>query len=86
MPRISFFHGISIYMYFYDHMPAHFHAVYGEYDAEIELDSLTIIAGRLPTRVRRLVFQWAEIHRAELAANWEKARHGGTLDKIEPLP
>lgn len=86
MPRICFFHGISIYMYFYDHMPAPFHAVYGDHDAEIEVDTLSIIAGELLPRIRRLVLEWAEIHRAELAANWDKARRGDTLDTIEPLP
>jgi len=27
-PRISFFYGIAITMYFYDHEPPHFHAQY----------------------------------------------------------
>lgn len=34
MPRISSFFGIVIYMYFKDHNPPHFHAIYGEYNAE----------------------------------------------------
>jgi hypothetical protein len=36
MPRIAKFYGIAIYMYFRDHAPPHFHAIYGRYDAEVE--------------------------------------------------
>jgi Domain of unknown function (DUF4160) len=28
MPRLSEFYGIAIYMYFADHNPPHFHAIY----------------------------------------------------------
>lgn len=31
MPKISEFFGIYIYMYFEDHAPPHFHALYGEF-------------------------------------------------------
>ena len=30
MPRISDFNGITIFMYYSDHDPPHFHAAYGE--------------------------------------------------------
>jgi hypothetical protein len=33
MPLVSRFFGISIYMYFDDHNPPHFHAIYNEYEA-----------------------------------------------------
>jgi len=33
MPEISRFLGIVIYMYFNDHNPPHFHAVYNNYKA-----------------------------------------------------
>ena len=35
MPSISRFFGIIIYFYYRDHNPPHFHAVYGEFEAEI---------------------------------------------------
>ena len=35
MPRISFFYGIAIYMYFRDHAPPHFHAQYAGEEAVI---------------------------------------------------
>jgi hypothetical protein len=30
MPTISWFYGIAIRMYVRDHLPQHFHAIYGE--------------------------------------------------------
>jgi hypothetical protein len=32
-------------MYFRDHTPAHFHAEYGEYEALVEIDTLSILRG-----------------------------------------
>ena len=39
MPRISEFYGIAVYMYFADHNPPHFHAIYGASEAAIAVDS-----------------------------------------------
>ena len=36
MPRICSFYGIVIVMYFDDHPPPHFHARYGEHEAQVE--------------------------------------------------
>jgi len=33
----------------------------------------------------RLIREWAELHRAELEANWERARARTPLDRIAPL-
>ena len=30
MPRIAFFYGIGIYLYYSDHAPPHFHAIYAQ--------------------------------------------------------
>ena len=54
MSRISAFFGISIYVYYREHMPPHFHAIYAEHEAEVELDGLTLLSGSLPPRVRGL--------------------------------
>jgi len=52
MPRLSQFYGIVIYMYYRDHAPPHFHAIYGEDEAAIEIATGTILAGSLPRRAR----------------------------------
>ena len=85
MPRISEFFGIAIYMYYKDHMPPHFHAIYAQHEAEIGIDPIVILDGGLPRRVQSLVFEWAAISQNELRANWELARAGQPLRHIPPL-
>jgi hypothetical protein len=43
MPTISVFYGIMIRMFFSDHPPAHFHAIYGEFQATIEIEELRVL-------------------------------------------
>ena len=57
MPRLSQFYGIAIYMYYRDHAPPHFHAIYGEHEATFRIATGTVLAGRLPRRARR----WSRI-------------------------
>ena len=86
VPRISFFYGIAITMYFYDHDPPHFHAHYAEHSAVIAIGDGAVLVGGLPSRALKLVSEWAELHRRELEADWEQAKHGGTPNAIDPLP
>lgn len=86
MPELSRFYGIVIRMFWVDHPPPHFHAVFGEYEALIAIETAAIIAGSLPLGARSLVSQWVELHRQDLLQQWELARQGQPLGKIEPLP
>ena len=85
MPRISEFYGIVIAMFYNDHEPAHFHAVYGEFRALVDIDTAQLLQGELTPRARGLVREWAELHRAELMENWERARRHERLSRIAPL-
>ena len=85
MPEISRFFGVVIAMYYDDHTPPHFHARYGSQQASIDIASLDLLAGRLSPRVRGLVTEWASKHESELRENWELARAGAPLKRIEPL-
>ena len=86
VPRISAFYGIIIAMYFDDHPPPHFHAKYGEHQAQIAIASGEVLNGELPRRARALVEEWTELHREELMADWELAVRQEPLNRIEPLP
>jgi hypothetical protein len=85
MPEISRFFGIVIAMYFNEHNPPHFHARYGNDKVEIDIESLSVLAGRLPPRAMGLVIEWASRHQAELMEDWKLARAQAELRKIEPL-
>jgi hypothetical protein len=85
MPEISRFYGIVIKMYFNEHLPPHFHAEYGEYEALIHIETLAVIAGKLPSRALGLTIEWASLHQDELSVLWDRARNMESLNKIPPL-
>ena len=57
MPTISVFYGIVIQMFWQDHAPPHFHALYAEHEALIELRNLRVMRGSLPRRAMLLVLE-----------------------------
>jgi hypothetical protein len=72
MPEIARFYGIVIKLFFGDHPPPHFHAVYGEYIGLFDISSLEMIEGDLPRRARNLVLEWAKRNQSELLDMWNK--------------
>ncbi len=50
MPEICRFYGIIIAMFYDEHNPPHFHARYGDYKVSVDIRSLSILEGKLPTR------------------------------------
>jgi hypothetical protein len=85
MPEISRFYGIVIKMYYNDHAPAHFHAEYGSAEMLVGIDTMAVIAGRLPPRATGLVMEWAAQRHAELQNAWKQARQMQRIDPIDPL-
>jgi len=84
MPELSRFFGIVIAMYYLDHAPPHFHAVYGEFRATIDIRTGKI-NGHFPRRVLSYVEEWRILHRGELMAAWRLAQAGHPLPRIDPL-
>ena len=70
MPVISRFFGIVIKMYPNDHLPPHFHAIYGEYGGVIDINTLDMIEGDLSNRALKLVKEWASKHQQSLMNMW----------------
>ena len=85
MRRLSEFYGLAICMYFADHNPPHFHAIYADHEALIRINDGGTIRGDLPTTAARLVEQWRTLHHDELLANWLLAQEPAALSWIEPL-
>ena len=84
MPELSRFLGIVIAMYYRDHGPAHFHAIYGDFEITVEIESGRI-NGEFPKRAMTHVLEWKELHRAELLEAWLFARASRPLPRIDPL-
>jgi hypothetical protein len=86
MPEISRFYGIVIFMYFKDHFPPHFHAVYNEYEALMSIETGEIMQGDLPKRQLRLVQAWTELNREGLYENFELLNSDNpSFIKLNPL-
>ena len=86
MPEISRFYGIVIQMYFGDHPPPHFHALYAGDRVVVNISNLSVIEGRLPPRALGLVVEWASLHREELLEAFATAQSLNRPSKIDPLP
>lgn len=52
-------------MYFGDHLPPHFRAIYGSSEAIINIATLAVIEGNLSPRALGLVTEWAALHHEE---------------------
>jgi hypothetical protein len=85
MPTISTFYGILIQMFWRDHAPPHFHALYAEHEAQIDIRTLEVIEGSLPKRALTLVREWASAHQTELNEDWNLCSHMQKPKKIAPL-
>ena len=84
MPVISQFYGILIRMFYNDHVPPHFHAIYGEYELIVGISPITILEGKAPNRVRSMILEWTALHQ-ELSENWNRCRQGEQPSPIAPL-
>jgi len=74
-------------MYFNEnakHKLPHLHSEYGEYKAVFSLDG-KILEGKLPTRQRKLVEVWIDLHEDELNALWKSMQVYKEFFKINPL-
>lgn len=72
-------------MYYRDHNPPHFHAIYSDFEGIIDIEKIDLIGGYLPPRVLGIVIEWAALYQNELINNWQLARKQSPLVQIPPL-
>jgi hypothetical protein len=85
MPTISAFYGILIQMYWDEHAPPHFHAMYAEFEALMDIRTLAVIRGLLPQRALTMVREWATLHQNELIEDWKLCEAKQPPKRILPL-
>lgn len=73
-------------MYWADHQPPHFHAEYSGDQAQVRIDPVGLLRGRLPPRMLAMVVEWAALHREELLTDWELTERSQGLHSIKGLP
>ena len=72
-------------MFWQDHNPPHFHAIYGGFEVIINIKTLEIIKGFMPRRALSLVLEWASDHRNELMEDWILCEQNQMPREIMPL-
>ena len=72
-------------MFYSDHAPPHFHAIYNEYELVVGISRIKIMYGAIPSRVRSMVLEWAALHQQELLEDWERCQAGEPPVPIEGL-
>ena len=75
-----------IKLYFRDHPPPHFHAEYAGQEMIVDIRSVSVIAGTLPSRATKMVLEWATQHSDELMQLWTLAATMQPIGRIDPLP
>lgn len=73
MPVIARFYGLIIKMFLLgsEHNPPHIHAIYGEYSALFDIQTLQMIEGDLPARAEAMVKEWISLYKDDLLKMWE---------------
>jgi len=85
MPELTRFYGIIIRMFYGDHLPPHFHAVYQGEEVQVNIETLEVMEGSISRRSLALVLEWAVQHRDELRRAWDLASRNREPGKIAPL-
>ena len=87
LPTISQFYGILIYLYKevgVHHSKPHLHAKYNEYELSIDFEG-NVLNGIFPTKQKKILEAWIEIHKDELNAAWYSYNNDGEIIKIKGL-
>ncbi len=54
-----------------DHEPMHVHLVGGEINVRIDLETMAVVAGRMPDSLKTEVFSWIADNRETLIEEWK---------------
>ena len=84
MPIISKFFGITIFMFWKDHAPPHFHAKYGDDEIVMEIKSGNM-SGGISNRALKLIQEWRRLYKDELLEDWKLAEQKKALFAIKSL-
>lgn len=88
MAELSRFYGIRVVMYAEHggrHHRPHLHAAYQRAKVVLAVDTIEVLAGKLPPRQQRLLEAWAELHHQELREAWDSLQSDNPPTAIDPL-
>ena len=72
MGKLHQFGKVIIRVYANDHLPPHFHAIAPDFEALIEIETLSVMRGSLSRQAAKRVMAWAEANRRLIVAEWNR--------------
>lgn len=72
MGRLHAIGKIIITVYANDHLPPHFHVVHPDFEALIEIETLSIMVGALPSQVSKRVMKWVRANVDMIKQEWNR--------------
>ena len=78
MPEISTFLGIVIGIFPREQPPPHFHAVCGDYQITVGIQS-GVVRSDFPKRALRLALEWLDLHKEEFPEDWNLVQAGSAI-------
>lgn len=79
MPELARFLGIVIGMFYREHGVPHLHAVYGDHEISVEVETGRI-HGQFPPRALKLVLEWMNLHTARIGGELAAGQAGPTAE------
>jgi len=83
MPTLAIVDGVKIQLYFDEHAPPHFHAVFAEFVVQIQIDPLQVLRGSLPPAKLQVVLAWAEKNNDKLMSAWTTLTTGRKPTRLQ---
>ena len=71
MAKLATIRNIIIKVYGDDHLPPHFHIIGTDFQALVEISTMTILAGNLPSSGRDAM-DWSVANKNLIAAEWNR--------------
>lgn len=72
MGKVHQFGKVIITVYANDHLPPHFHVITPDAQALVEIATLSILAGSLPSKVEKGALAWAAANLDVIRAEWNR--------------
>ncbi len=82
MSIIGIVDAAKLYMYPNGHPPPHFHVLFAEYRAVIDIKTMKLTRGNLPKAKLRAIIKWAKPRRAKLVEAWSITQQNFVPEKI----
>ena len=82
MPTVAVVDGAKIQFFAQEHPPPHFHVVFAEHRAQIEIRTLRVLRGGLPPAKLAAVITWAEPRQEVLMRAWQTVLEKRKPEKI----